>query len=188
MLQFIENLADTLERCTKPYLQADINQLKKVVLESFLATKDWKPFAFPDHRVPYTRNLVHTLRGRGTLLVIVWTPGRSSPVHDHADSHCIMRILSGRLTETVYGWPGEEVGCSMKSRRTYGENEMTYITDGLGLHQMSNSSDTEPAVSLHLYTPPFIATHGCRTFDNASGEASILQRPTFYSAYGVKSE
>lgn len=92
-----------------------------------------------------------------------------------------MRILSGRLTETVYSWPGEGVGCSsptemktkadvpreirlqdvsphpgrrlkVKSRRAYGENEMTYITDGLGLHQMSNSSDTEPAVSLHLYT------------------------------------
>lgn len=38
-------------------------------------------------------------------LILVWTPGKSSPVHDHANAHCVMKILKGSLTETIYHWP-----------------------------------------------------------------------------------
>ena len=40
-------------------------------------------------------------------LILVWTPGKASPIHDHANAHCVMRILRGSLTETIYGWPCE---------------------------------------------------------------------------------
>lgn len=28
-----------------------------------------------------------------------------SPIHDHAGSHCVMKILDGNLTETLFEWP-----------------------------------------------------------------------------------
>jgi len=30
-------------------------------------------------------------------LILVWTPGKESPIHDHAGSHCIMKVWVARL-------------------------------------------------------------------------------------------
>lgn len=51
---------------------------------------------------------------------------------------------------------GVESGLQIKSVSKHAENEVAYIEDGLGLHQMSNPSNTEPAVSLHLYTVSYL--------------------------------
>lgn len=42
-------------------------------------------------------------------LILVWTPGKESPVHDHTGSHCVMKILQGSLKETQYKWPERKV-------------------------------------------------------------------------------
>lgn len=34
-------------------------------------------------------------------------------------------------------------------------NEVTYMSDELGLHRVENPSHSNRAVSLHLYSPPF---------------------------------
>jgi len=64
--------------------------------------------------------------------VLVWSPGKGSPVHDHADAHCLMKVLKGTLKETVYH-----------------EGRVTYMADELGLHKISNPDPTNVAVSLH---------------------------------------
>ena len=38
-------------------------------------------------------------------LILVWAPGKGSPIHDHGQAHCLMKILHGRLTETRYALP-----------------------------------------------------------------------------------
>ena len=35
------------------------------------------------------------------------------------------------------------------------EDEVTYMSDELGLHRVENTSHSDKAVSLHLYSPPF---------------------------------
>lgn len=130
----------------------------------------------------------------------MWTPGedQTSPVHDHADAHCVMKILKGSLTETLYGYPCEATctpptmevdndapssGSStghkcchsrrdpsaqststttasselpVKKKTTYTRDQVTYISDRLGLHSVGNSlGENDFAVSLHLYTVSF---------------------------------
>ena len=113
-------------------------------------------------------------------LILVWTPGKASPIHDHANAHCVMRILKGSLTETIYGWPCERADgltdcatspthptghtCSaepeqlephalcVKRSIRYERGQVTYMSDRLGLHRIQNASTEEVAVSLHLYT------------------------------------
>ena len=93
-----------------------------------------------------------------------------------------MKILKGRLRETIYGWPCERsenpTSCRAKSSALYGDTEhscsgtgelgpaslqvirstvyqpeqVTYMSDRLGLHRVENASDSEVAISLHLYT------------------------------------
>lgn len=89
-------------------------------------------------------------------LVLVWSPGKGSPIHDHGNAHCLMKILKGSLTETRYEFPEEGAPSgpmNVISEKTYKENEVTYMADELGLHRVSNQGD-DFAVSLHRKTSP----------------------------------
>lgn len=88
------------------------------------------------------------------LLILVWTPGKRSPVHDHASSHCLMKMLKGTLRETRYEMPVEaegvrDEGLRVIQQKDFGEGKVAYISDRLGLHEICNPSETEYAVSLH---------------------------------------
>ncbi|KAL0809838.1 hypothetical protein ABMA28_011327 [Loxostege sticticalis] len=66
--------------------------------------KDWKKYAKFD-RFRYTRNLVDAGNGAFNIMILCWGPGHASAIHDHADSHCFMKLLSGSLEEVRYDWP-----------------------------------------------------------------------------------
>lgn len=52
----------------------------------------WSKYAHGNPAKQYTRNLVYSVPGVFNLLLLVWTPGQKSPVHDHADAHCLMKV------------------------------------------------------------------------------------------------
>lgn len=58
----------------------------------------------------YTRNLVDEGNGKFNLMLLCWGEGHSSAVHDHADSHCFMKMLDGSLNEIRFAWPDENTG------------------------------------------------------------------------------
>lgn len=66
-----------------------------------------------------------------------------------------MKILKGRLTETRYAWPtpdtnnGEDRPLQIIQSMTYEENQVTYMSDKLGLHRITNADPNGYAVSLH---------------------------------------
>ncbi|KMU79559.1 cysteine dioxygenase type 1 [Coccidioides immitis RMSCC 3703] len=118
---------------------------------------EWLHYALGDPSRAYTRNLVDEGNGKSNLLILVWSPGRSSPIHDHANAHCVMKILKGSLKETLYDWPdqektdaGEPAPMKVTRERVYGENQVTYMSDKLGLHKITNPDPNEYAISLHL--------------------------------------
>lgn len=86
-------------------------------------------------------------------LLLVWNPGKGSPIHDHANAHCIMKVLAGELTETVYHPPnseGDEASpLRLKHQKRYQTDQVTYISDDIGLHRVHNPSPNQVAVSLH---------------------------------------
>ncbi|KAL7950074.1 RmlC-like cupin domain-containing protein [Trichoderma barbatum] len=146
----------------------------------------WSKYAFGDASRGYTRNLVDEGNGKSNLLVLVWSPGKGSPIHDHGNAHCVMKILRGELTETRYAFPekNEPEGLmTVISEKTYKENQVTYMADELGLHRVSNRG-SDFAVSLHLYTPPNVAKEGCHIFDEKTGKRSHVPGCMYFSAYG----
>jgi len=103
-----------------------------------------------------------------------------------------MKILKGHLQETRYDWPtvaqnnNEPRPLEVISDKTYAENQVTYMSDKLGLHRIRNPHPTEYAVSLHLYTPPNAAIYGCLTFDEKTGAPRRVNKCTFFSEYGQR--
>jgi cysteine dioxygenase len=67
--------------------------------------------------------------------MLVWTPGQQSKVHDHAASHCLMKILGGGLREVrwvtpVEGGKGvEEKEMQVEGVRDYREGKVAYMCD-----------------------------------------------------------
>ncbi|KAJ9641612.1 uncharacterized protein PV06_03655 [Exophiala oligosperma] len=173
----------------------DENDLIRLMEEYDSQEGDWGRYAFSDPSRNYTRNLVDEGNGKSNLLLLVWNPCKSSPIHDHADAHCVMKVLKGNLKETLYSVPPgqSDSDCSSSGSATppqivketlYHENQVTYISDKIGVHKISNPSLTEVAISLHLYTPPHAAHYGFNVFDEKTGKPTHIQQAGFFSDRG----
>ncbi|KAJ5408636.1 hypothetical protein N7509_002519 [Penicillium cosmopolitanum] len=154
---------------------------------------EWGSFALGDASRAYTRNLIDEGNGKSNLLILVWTPGKGSAIHDHANAHCVMKILKGKLQETLYSWPdeekirqGETSPLLVTKDTTYHENQVTYMSDKLGLHRVYNSDSDNFAISLHLYTPPSASIHGCGLYDEKTGKSNHIKMSNFYSVRGKR--
>lgn len=137
-----------------------------------------------------------TLTPDNEQLVLVWSPGKGSPIHDHGNAHCLMKILQGNLTETRYAFPDSSTSSSSSSsepkpmqvisEKVYRENQVAYMADELGVHRVWNQDPDNFAVSLHLYTPPNVAKGGCNIFNPETGKKSHVPKCGYYSAYGKR--
>jgi len=89
------------------------------------------------------------------LLVLTWMPTQESPIHDHASSNCGIRVLEGKLTETIYQavenieGVARMIGVSDWSTGIVGSSSLATI------HKVTNQTD-ERLISLHLYSPPLL--------------------------------
>lgn len=52
--------------------------------------------------------MVDAGNGKFNLMIICWGEGHGSAIHDHADSHCFMKMLKGELREIRYAWPNDD--------------------------------------------------------------------------------
>lgn len=134
----------------------------------------------------YTRNLISKgIADKYNLMALCWGEGHGSAIHDHADAHCFMKMLQGELQETRFAWPDKnnpDEPLKETGRSKMPLNGVCYINDSLGLHRVENPSHTEPAVSLHLYCPPF---QQCGVFNQQTGQRSVCT-VTFWSQYGER--
>lgn len=133
----------------------------------------------------YTRNLVDEGNGKFNVIVLCWGEGQGSSIHDHADAHCFLKVLDGRLKETQFAWPSEsepEKSLEPTGSRLYKTNEVNYINDSIGLHRVENVSHSDTAASLHVYIPAFDM---CQSFDQRTGHKRKCQ-VTFCSKYGQR--
>ena len=144
------------------------------------------PYIQGDENRAYTRNLVFA-NDLFALMVLVWSPKRDSPIHDHSGSSCYVKAIKGAILETVYQTkPSDktiteaELSDAIKQTRMLKTGQVGYIHDNIGVHKMENASD-DWAVSVHMYTPPFEV---CKTFGK-SGQIN-LSRMEFDTIGGVK--
>ncbi|KAJ5694732.1 hypothetical protein N7536_005144 [Penicillium majusculum] len=172
---------------------SDVDPMEiQLLMERYLSNSDeWASYALGDASRTYTRNLIDEGNGKSNLLILVWSPGRGSTIHDHANAHCVMKVLKGKLQEDLYSWPDQEQiengqisPPQLTKQTTYGENQVTYMSDKLGLHRISNPDQDNFAISLHLYTPPNAAIHGFGIYDERTGKARHIKQTNYYSFRG----
>ncbi|WP_030204562.1 cysteine dioxygenase [Streptomyces sp. NRRL S-87] len=98
--------------------------------------------------------------GGSEAWLIGWPPGTGTGWHDHAESRGAFATATGRLTERSLavrlpsgGWTSLELAEGVDRSRSLPEGSgRAFGRDHL--HEVSNDSTTEHAVSVHAYYPP----------------------------------
>ncbi len=86
------------------------------------------------------------------LIVICWRCGQSSPIHDHANSACGVRVVDGIATERRYERDNNgRVVFTEEQQFREGDVCTTSKTD---IHVITNQEPDRELVTLHLYSPP----------------------------------
>lgn len=105
------------------------------------------------------------------VIVMCWAPRQASAFHGHESSRCFVKVLEGRLLEERVPHPkhAENLLTGQPERCVMSKNEVAYIDDNIGCHRVTNVSQDEPAITLHIYVPPY---KKCRVFQLADNSSS----------------
>lgn len=142
-------------------------RVAKILGEYAGAHHDWREWALFDP-TEYTRNLVHRC-GTYELLLLAWSAGQSSPIHDHSGQNCWMAVLDGEIEEVHFRV--DEGGPPVSATpRLFRPGQVAYIADEIALHVVRPTAGTS-AVSLHLYSDPI---DSCRIYDPATGSVDRI--------------
>jgi cysteine dioxygenase len=108
---------------------ANVGKIQNILASYMPSKNDWEKYAMVSEG-KYTRNLVDDGNGKFNLMVLCWDKGVSSAIHDHSNSHCLVKVLSGNLVESLYDWPKsqeEHHPLSVKSELTFNSNQVSYM-------------------------------------------------------------
>ena len=87
------------------------------------------------------------------IILLVWNPGKESPIHDHPCNGCWVRVLENSVQEVVYE-KNENESLSLTADNVYTEGGVTWMHDKKGFHKIGNPNE-EVSVTLHVYSPPY---------------------------------
>ncbi|CAK4086483.1 unnamed protein product [Aphanomyces euteiches] len=178
----LRELVDTIE--SEIELHDGIPLHKKDDIKAALAAyvvdmEELKRYAHFDPSRNYTRNLIATDNETYALMLLCWNKGKYSPIHDHPSDGCWVRHIQGAVHEVRYRNVGTHLEEISQALVTEG---VTYMDDLIGLHKIGNPSDSEDAITLHLYAPPY---DKCRLWFNPEDATKVSTAvATFYSEFG----
>lgn len=122
--------------------------------------------------VAYQRILIH--RGPAyEALFLCWRSGQRSPIHDHGGSTCAVYVVEGTATETVY--VPSPCGRLMPARSRSSGPGSIYVAADADIHQLANlQPEGRDLVSLHVYSPPLLASRTYSIDDTTLGGHDVL--------------
>ncbi len=83
------------------------------------------------------------------VFLIVWFAGAKSPIHDHPNGGCVVKILQGMLIEKVYQNIKNKQAILLKSN-VLNKNDINFKSGNNILHKIKTS---ELTISIHVYFP-----------------------------------
>jgi len=145
------DLAGLVERLTRAGTRPTFEELNAMLAGVEVGADELRPYVgFKEGT--YARHRVH-LGEHAELLVLCWRPGQRTPIHDHAGSFGVVRVLRGVMWETLFEM-GESEGLRYQSGREWMPGHVTGA-DVPDIHQLGNPDVSgQDLVTLHLYSPP----------------------------------
>ena len=143
-----KDLAAALNARTSVPSLADVNEL---IDRTTISPDELKPYLgfksgnYARHRVMKNEFV--------EMLVLCWTPGQRTPIHDHNGSHGAVFVQEGILWETIFEYE-TETGLTYKSHRELRAQGLTG-SEVPDIHQLGNPDVSgRDLVTIHIYAPP----------------------------------
>jgi hypothetical protein len=111
------------------------------------------------------------------VVLLNWSPGAASAIHDHGDQHCWMLVLEGRLEVEDYERldAGDVAGYARveaRDTRILEPGQFDLRSGRFDLHRVAATRNA-PALSLHIYARPLrsylVYDEGSRRCESALG-------------------
>jgi len=83
-----------------------------------------------------------------SMEVISWGSNSKSPIHNHAEYGCFMKVLNGSLKENLYNSELEFI-----KETSLEQYDVSYIHNNIGVHSIENMNKLDMSYSLHIYFP-----------------------------------
>ncbi len=130
----------------------------------------------------YARRLLYCSERYGySMVAMTWGPGQGTPLHDHAGMWCVEAVCQGSIRVRQFE-PVERDGDHYRFR----QEERIHASVGTAgclippheYHTIHNASDTEPAVTLHIYGSEMEC---CNAFESlGNGWYRRVEKPLSY--------
>lgn len=150
----LQELVDDLRCC--PPLDRSMAEMARLLRSACLdgATLNRSLISRPKS---YTRTCYYRDE-RFEVLLLNWSPGAASALHDHGGQHCWLTVLEGRLDVDDYvRLDGAEIPgrarLDARGSRSLEPGGLDLRSGRFDLHRVRASKDG-PAVSLHVYSRP----------------------------------
>jgi len=160
---FMDRLGSMPPPKTEDATSVDSNEVFKLVGRVDLTEEEWATYCSGSHfgEFHYTRNLLYADEN-WSLLLNCWNKGQGTPSHRHGkgrQSWC--KVLHGELVYEEFAsaglMPWEQESEIDKSIPIKTGDHVFAEECTANLHRTRNPSQTNVAVSLHLYSPPYRA-------------------------------
>lgn len=148
MARFIHHMNDLL--MLRPG-EAQILDHASVYLGQLVAVDDWLPesctLPHPDFYQQYL--LYRDPEERFSVVSFVWGPGQKTPVHDHTVWGLIGMLRGGEIEQQFEFKEGALIAGETHELKP---GDVGRVSPTIGdVHQVSNASDTEVSISIHVY-------------------------------------
>ena len=141
LLQYLNDLS----------FRASVSELRQRLEALELTVDDMREFAIFD-KARYRRNLVFECE-MAEVLLICWSSGQRSPIHNHAGSTCGFKVMQGTGVETVF--ESTPSGQIMATGSTMMKPGYICASKDSDIHQVANlQAPGEDLITLHIYSPP----------------------------------
>lgn len=145
------NLGDFLAYLDTIKERPDLDVLDRKLRALNISPEDLELYANFSDRA-YARNLIYESE-HVQLLCLCWKSGQRSPIHDHGNSICGVRIVQGVATETIFERVPSGYIKALNSNDYPPDTVM--VSQDADTHQISNlQEEGESLITLHLYSPP----------------------------------
>lgn len=113
-----------------------------------LPAEEWEKYCkWQDEQ--YTRNCLSNCDAY-ELLLMCWTKGQHSPIHNYSFQEGWIKVLKGELSIDLFRIDRDSLSCVLDETIVIKEKEYTYLNDNMGFHRVRASGE-DRTVSLHLH-------------------------------------
>jgi uncharacterized NAD(P)/FAD-binding protein YdhS len=125
--------------------------VRRLLTQADMSLAEVQPFV-QERTGSYGRRCV-ARRENYELLVLTWTPSQGSVAHDHSGSLCGLKVVQGRLTESLFEQGPD--GYVRRTTSTQAGAGQILIDPGVVIHALGNDAgSSETLVTVHIYSPP----------------------------------